>query len=131
MKVVRYRDADFAQRLVELEASSSLFDPIIEERTRGILEQVRTHGDAALLELTERFDGAKLGVEQLAVTQAEWMTASLKADGSLRKAVAEAEKNIAAFAKKSRRKEWRMRNSHGATVGEKFDPFQRIGVYIP
>ena len=49
----------------------------------------------------------------------------------LRKAVAEAEKNIAAFAKKSLRKNWQTKNSHGATVGEKFDPFQRVGVYIP
>lgn len=131
MKVVRYMDADFSQKLSELDASSSLFDPVIEERTRAILEQVRTQGDAALLELTERFDGAKLTAEQLAVTQAEIMTASLKADESLRSAVAEAEKNIAAFAKKSRRKEWRMRNSHGAVVGERFDPFQRVGIYIP
>lgn len=129
--MVRYTDADFAQKLSELDASSSLFDPVIEERTRAILEHVRTQGDAALLELTERFDGAKLTAEQLAVTQAEIMTASLKADESLRKTVVEAERNIAAFAKKSRRKEWRMRNSHGGIVGEKFDPFQRVGVYIP
>jgi len=131
MKVVRYADADFSQRLGELAASSSLFDPVIEDRTRAILEQVRTQGDAALLELTERFDGAKLTAEQLAVTQAEIMTASLKADESLRTAVMEAEKNIAEFAKKSARKAWKMRNSHGATVGEKFDPFQRVGIYVP
>src|SRR6266481_6386682 len=131
MKLVRYADEGFSQKLGELAASSSLFDPVIEERTRAILEQVRTQGDAALLELTERFDGAKLTGEQLAVTQAEIMTASLKADESLREAVSEAEKNIAAFAKKSRRKAWQMRNSHGATVGEKFDPFQRVGIYVP
>src|SRR6266481_1850464 len=131
MKLVRYADEGFSQKLGELAASSSLFDPVIEERTRAILEQVRTQGDAALVELTERFDGAKLTGEQLAVTQAEIMTASLKADESLREAVSEAESNIAAFAKKSRRKEWRMRNSHGATVGEKFDPFQRVGIYVP
>src|ERR1041385_4888787 len=131
MKVVRYSDPDYSERLAELAASSSLFDPVIEERTRAILEQVRTQGDAALLELTERFDGAKLTAEQLAVTQAESMAASLKADESLRTAIAEAENNIAAFARKSRRKEWKMRNSHGATVGEKFDPFQRVGIYVP
>jgi histidinol dehydrogenase len=131
MKLVRYTDADFSHRLDELAASSSLFDPLIEERTRAILEQVRIHGDAALLELTERFDGARLTSEQLPVTQAEIMTASLKADESLRKAVSEAEKNIATFAMKSRRKAWQMRNSHGATVGEKFDPFQRVGIYVP
>src|SRR5205814_3342725 len=100
-------------------------------RTRDILDAVQSRGDEALLELTERFDGAQLNADQLPVTQAEVMTASLKADESLRAAVAEAEKNIAAFAKKSRRKDWRTRNSHGAAVGEKFDPFQRVGVYIP
>src|SRR5204863_4005414 len=105
--------------------------PIIKQRARAILDDVRARGDEALLELTERFDGAKLRADQLAVTQAELMAASLKADESLRAAVAEAEKNIARFARKSRRKGWRMKNSHGAAVGEKFDPFQRVGIYIP
>jgi histidinol dehydrogenase len=131
MKVIGYGDSDFAERLNELSAPSSLFDPVIEERTRAILEAVKERGDAALIELTARFDGAKLTAERLPVTQAELLTASLKADAPLRKAISEAEKNIAAFARKSLRKPWKSRNSHGGTVGEKFDPFQRIGIYIP
>jgi histidinol dehydrogenase len=131
MRVIRFSDRDFARRLAEVTAPSSLFDPVIEERTRAILEDVRARGDAALLELTERFDGAHLSADQLAVTQAEHLTASLKADAALRAAVAEAEANIAAFARKSRRKDWWMKNAHGAVVGEKFDPFQRVGIYIP
>jgi len=131
MKVIRFTDADFATQLAKVTASSSLFDPVIEQRTRTILDDVRERGDAAVLELTERFDGPKLTADQIAVTQAEFMTASLKANESLRAAVAEAENNVANFAKKSRRKNWQMKNSHGATVGEKFDPFQRVGVYIP
>ncbi|MCX6927645.1 MAG: histidinol dehydrogenase, partial [Verrucomicrobia bacterium] len=126
MNIVRYTDANFSQRLKELAGSSSLFDPAIEQRTRAILDDVRKRGDAALLELTERFDGAELGAEQLPVTQAELVAASLKADDLLRSAVAEAEGNIAAFARKSRRKDWRTLNSHGASVGEKFDPFRRV-----
>ena len=131
MKVIRHTDANFAGRLSELTAPSSLFDPEIEQRTRAILLDVYERGDDALLEFTEKYDGAKLTTEQLAVTQAEFMTASLKADESWRAAVAEAEKNIADFAKKSLRKNWQTKNSHGASVGEKFDPFQRVGVYIP
>jgi histidinol dehydrogenase len=131
MNVVRYTQADFKERLAEIAAPSSLFDPVIEERTRAILEAVQAHGDEAVLEFVERFDGAKLQAEELPVSQAELMTASLNADESLRKAVNEAEKNIAAFARKSLRKNWRMRNSHGADVGERFDPFQRVGVYVP
>ncbi len=131
MKVIRHSDANFAGKLREATAASSLFDPEIEQRTRAILDAVHLRGDDALLEFTERFDGAKLAADRLAVTQAELFNASLAADEALRNAVAGAEKNIAAFANKSLRKNWRMKNSHGATVGEKFDPFQRVGVYIP
>ena len=131
MKVARHTDADFPQRLAEMSAASSLFDPEIETRTRAILEEVRNRGDTALVELTERFDGAKLSPDQLPVSRAELLAASLKADEQTRAAISEAEKNIATFARKSLRKEWSTRNSHGARVGEKFDPFQRVGVYIP
>jgi histidinol dehydrogenase len=131
MKIIRHTDADFAERMRELVAPSSLFDPSIEERTRAILQEVHARGDEAVLEFTERFDGAKLAAEQLAASRAELLASSLSADDGLRRAVTEAEKNIANFARKSRRKGWQTRNSHGAVVGEKFDPFQRVGVYIP
>ena len=131
MKIVRHTDKNFSAKLRELTSGASLFDATIEERTRAILQDVYLHGDQALLELTEKFDGAKLTAEQLAVTAAELFNASLNADESLRAAVAEAEGNIASFAKKSKRKGWAGKNSHGASVGEKFDPFTRVGIYIP
>jgi histidinol dehydrogenase len=131
MQVIRHTDANFTAQLREAAVASSLFDSGIEQRTRTILEAVKTRGDDAVLEFTEKFDGAKLTADRLAVTQAELFNASLAADKSLRAAVAEAEKNIAGFAKKSLRKNWQAKNSHGASVGEKFDPFQRVGVYIP
>ncbi len=131
MKIARHTDTNFAAQLHAAAAASSLFDAEIEGRTRAILHDVCARGDDAVLEFTEKFDGAKLTAEQLAVTQAELLAASLKADEALRAAVAEAERNVAGFARKSLRKNWRMKNSHGASVGEKFDPFQRVGVYIP
>lgn len=131
MRSLRHSDPDFTAQLTRLAAASSLFDPVIEERTRGILEDVRGRGDAALVDLTERFDGTRLAPEQFAITAAELMEASLLADESLRSAVGEAHRNIAAFAKRSLRRGWEARNTHGALVGEKFDPFQRVGIYIP
>src|SRR5277367_5500237 len=106
MKIVRSTDKDFSAKLLEAAADSSLFDAEIEQRTQAILHEVFLRGDDAVLEFTEKFDGAKLSAGQLAVTQAEFMAASLKADESLRAAVAEAEKNITAFARKSLRKNW-------------------------
>src|SRR5207247_1249030 len=103
----------------------------IQDRARGIIESVSSRGDAALLEFTERFDGARLTAEQLPVTKAELVQASLKADPDLRQAVAIASRNIEMFSRKSLRKNWSARNAQGARVGEKFDPFQRVGIYIP
>ncbi|MFA6543837.1 MAG: histidinol dehydrogenase [Limisphaerales bacterium] len=131
MNFLKFSDKDFAARLERLAAASSLFDPVVEERARSIVAAVRERGDAALIELTGRFDGAQLTADQLAVSQAEIFSASLAADDSLRAAVTEAEKNIAAFARRSLRRNWSARNSHGAVVGEKFDGFERVGIYIP
>ena len=116
MKIARHTDKDFSARLREVAADSSLFDAEIEQRTKAILHEVFVRGDDAVLEFTEKFDGAKLTADQLAVTQAELFDASLNADESLRAAVAEAEGNIAGFAKKSKRKGW---------SGEKFPRRER------
>ncbi len=131
MNVISHRDTNFAAQLRRMLAPSSLFDATIEEQTRAIVEAVRNRGDEALVELTERFQGARLAPDQFAVSQAEFMAASLQADDALRAAITETSRNVAAFAKRSRRKDWSMRNSHGAQVGEKFDPFRRVGIYIP
>ena len=131
MNVIRFSDPDFAKRLQQLTASSSLFDQAIEERTRAIIEAVQTRGDDALVEFTERFDGARLRAEQFRAGTAELLNASLKADKTLRDAVAAAGKNIEIFSRKSLRRNWSSRNAQGARVGEKFDPFRRVGIYVP
>ena len=131
MNVIRHTDSDFAAQLRRVTGTSNLFDKSIEERTRAILDAVYARGDAAVLEFTERFDGAALTPEQLAVTQAEFMSASLKADEVLRSAVETARKNIEAFSRRSLRRSWSAKNAQGGRVGEKYDPFQRVGIYIP
>ncbi len=124
MKILRHSQPDFAKQLAKALATSSLFDPTVEERVRYIIADVQTHGDTALVELTERFD--KVQLNQLAVTGP---MPSVPAD--LKRAIATAHKNIAGFAKKSLRKDWWMYNAQRAVVGEKFEGFERVGIYIP
>lgn len=131
MNVLRFSDPGAESKLEELVAHSSLFDSMIDERTRAIVNEVRQRGDEALLELTARFDGAKLHPDQIAVMTPEKFNASLLADTELRDAVEAAHRNIQAFARKSLRKNWSAVNRQGGRVGEKFDPFTRVGIYIP
>jgi histidinol dehydrogenase len=131
MNVLRFTDPAFAQRIRELTAQSSLFDPTIEERTRQIIEDVRARRDAALVDLTQKFNHATLTPEQFAVTQAEFVAAALRADDALREVISTARRNVEAFSRKALRRDWSMRNAQTGVVGEKFDPFQRVGIYVP
>jgi histidinol dehydrogenase len=85
----------------------------------------------ALLHYTEKFDGAKLTPGKLRVGQAELDGAWRATNARTRKAIRLAKANVAFFAKQSLRKNWQARNAQGGVVGEKFDPFARVGVYIP
>jgi histidinol dehydrogenase len=96
-----------------------------------IIAQVAAKGDEALVTLTKRFDGATLKPKALFVTEAEMAAAEKSVSRATRSAVSRSLKNINAFAKHSLRKDWSMKNAEGATVGERFTPFDRVGVYVP
>ncbi len=123
MKIIRHNQTDFDAALANVLAANSLFDPQIEERVRGIIQDVAARGDTAVLELTERFDKVKLTAAQLRLTA--------PTTSALRKAIAVANRNISTFARRGMPKAWTMRNAQGGRVGEKFDPIRRVGIYIP
>ena len=131
MKVLRHNDPGFARKLDRLCAASSLFDPKIEASSRSIVERVGLKGDTALIEFSRKFDGVKLTVGTLRVSDAEIQAAGKAVDGKLKAAIRFAHRNIRDFHKRGLRKGWRGRNAQGARVGEKYDAFDRVGVYIP
>ena len=131
MNFIRHTDSAFSAKLNKLIAASSLFDPVVEQRALEIIRAVQRRGDKALLHYTEKFDGAKLTPGKLRVGQAELAGAWRATDARTRKAIRLAKANVTLFAKRSLRKNWQARNAQGGVVGEKFDPFARVGVYIP
>lgn len=96
-----------------------------------IIDEVRRGADRALLACAEKFDGAKLTPAKLRVTEAEVDAAVAAVPGRVKKALAASRRNVLAFARKSLRKSWRMRNAEGAETGEIYHPFQRVGIYVP
>ena len=131
MNLIRHTDSAFSAKLNKLIAASSLFDPVVEQRALEIIRAVQRRGDKALLHYTEKFDGAKLTPSKLRVGQAELAGAWRATNARSRKAIRLAKANVTLFAKRSLRKNWQTRNAQGGVVGEKFDPFARVGVYIP
>lgn len=131
MRILRHTQKNFASALRKLDRRYA--PPAgVEAIVKGILDEVRTRGDAALVELCNRFDKAGFqSAKDLRVSAAELAAAETAVDEPTRRAIAASRKNVVAFAKRSLRKDWLGKNAQGALVGERYLPYQRVGIYVP
>ena len=103
----------------------------VEERVRAIIDDVRQNGDEAVLRYTRRFDRVRLTAKQLPVTEAETSAAFQHIDPNLMLHLKTAIQKVQAFYGRPRLKPVRIVDGDGVFLGEKFDPIERVGVYIP
>ncbi len=130
MKILSYSDPKYTSFVRRLNRRALPEDGVRDFVTE-IISQVAAKGDAALVTFTKRFDNAVLTPRTLFVTEAEFAAARKAVTPATRAAVSRSLKNIQAFAKRGLRKDWSGKNAEGATVGERFTPFDRVGVYVP
>jgi histidinol dehydrogenase len=130
MILLKPGDSNYRAALAALNRSAEP-DREVSETVAKIIAQVRKRGDAALIELTAKFGGPSLAPRQLRVSAAEWKAAEKRVDEKTRSAIAISHTNVREFAGKSLRKSWSGKNRQGAKVGERFDPFERVGIYVP
>ena len=130
MRTLRFSDPDFSNAIRFLdrhaEPSAEVHDTVA-----GIVRRVRGEGDAAVFELTQKFGGPQLTSATVRVSEAEIAAAVERVTQSTRDAVAAAHLNVQSFAQKSRRNDWSGLNAQGVEVGERYDPFERVGIYVP
>ena len=130
MKVVSYRDAGYGKFVKSMDRRAEPATDV-REAVEGIVSEVRARGDQALVDFTKKFDGVKLSPKSLFVTEEEFAEAARAVSPATRRAIKATKKNIHAFAKESLRKDWKRKNNEGAVVGERFVPFDRVGLYVP
>jgi len=130
MRLISYKDRGFDRSLAELNRQA---EPLAEvrETVSEIIADIRKKGDVALLAYTLKFGGPKISSAKIRVTPEEIKKARASLTPGVKKALAASIANVTAFAKKSLRKNWSMKNAQGALVGERFDPLPRVGLYIP
>ncbi len=96
-----------------------------------IIADVRTRGDEALLEYTNRFDRQSLTAEALAVTPAEIAAAVKACDRETLDALNVAAARIEAFHKGQMPQDRRYTDSDGVELGEKWTSIGAVGLYVP
>jgi histidinol dehydrogenase len=97
----------------------------------AILAAVYERGDEAVGYYAAKFDGAKLQARDFRVKPAELSAAARRLPAAERRALVAAHENIVAFNRRGLPQAWTAKNKQGASVGEKFDPIRRVGLYVP
>lgn len=101
----------------------------LEGAVKNIINRIRTAGDAALYDLTEQFDKAKL--EKLQVSKEEIGASAQAISVELKDAIGQAKRNIEKFHSAQKQNEPVVETMPGVTCRRKSVAIQKVGLYIP
>jgi len=128
MKLLSGEEA--AQAVVSLTHRYASFDPEVEKTVAGIVKQVRSEGDSALLGYARKFDGLAEGAS-MRVSAEELRAALGMVSGEFIRAIETAAKNIRNFAEWQLPRPW-IRTIHpGMRVGQVIRPLESVACYAP
>ncbi|MGE5381028.1 MAG: histidinol dehydrogenase [Methylocystaceae bacterium] len=101
------------------------------EWVRLIGESIKQRGDEAVLEYTQRFDGASLNINNLKVSSRDFTEAYGLIDDDFLPAIQAAIANIQAFHRKQLKSSWMEPDGNGNILGMMRRPLERVGIYVP
>jgi histidinol dehydrogenase len=116
-------------RLLDWEQSA---DPAVESVVRDIIADIRTRGDAALLEYTTRFDRwTAATAADLERSQHDCQQALAAIDDQQREALQLAADRVLAYAEHQKLDSWSYTEADGTLLGQQVMPMDRVGLYVP
>jgi histidinol dehydrogenase len=124
-RVLRFGEPNFARNVAALNRHAQS-EPSRAAVVAEIIEAVRQQGDAALVKYAKQWDNVDLSHGGLLLPSRRPQVPE-----PVGAAIEYAVGNIKAFSKLRKPRNWSKTNREGATVGEKFDPLERVGIYVP
>ena len=118
-------------RLESLRARNVALDPGLMQQVESIIEDVRTRGDAALIDCAARFDGYDQAASELRVRTEVLEHAASKADPRVADALAAAIRNVRRFHEHERQSSWEVVTEPGVRLGQRIKPIDCVGLYVP
>ncbi|MGY6410420.1 MAG: histidinol dehydrogenase [Alkalilacustris sp.] len=103
----------------------------VDDAVRAIIADVRARGDAALIDLTARFDRLELTPDRLAFTPEEIAEQAARVPADQRAALELAAARIRAYHERQMPADARWTDATGASLGWRFTPVASAGLYVP
>ncbi|KUF12416.1 histidinol dehydrogenase [Pseudoponticoccus marisrubri] len=124
-------DPDFEPAFAALLSAKREDSPDVDETVGRIIADVRTRGDAAVLELTAQFDRLALTADRLRFTEDEIAAECAKVDEADRAALETAAQRIRAYHVRQMPDDAQWTDPEGATLGWRWTPVGAAGLYVP
>ncbi len=124
-------DPGFEAAFVDLLAAKREDSPDVDAAVAGIIADVRARGDAAVIELTARFDRLQLTPERLAISREEVDAAIARVPEAERAALELAARRIRAYHQRQMPADDSWTDETGAMLGWRWTPVAAAGLYVP
>lgn len=124
--------ADFAAQMDSLLAWEAVSDAGVQKTVADIIYDIRTRGDAALVEYTNKFDRTNVSsVAELELTQQQLQQALAALPEERRAALLTAAERVRSYHEKQKQDSWSYTEADGTLLGQKVTPMDRVGIYVP
>jgi len=125
-------DSDFYAQIDNLLAWEDASDSRVEQTVRDIIAAVRSCGDEALLDYTQRFDRLQAAtVAELEIHQDSLQQALNRIPAEQREALERAADRVRAYAEHQKLESWSYTEADGTLLGQQVSPLDRAGLYVP
>ncbi len=134
IKVRRFSsvDSDFQIKLKTLLAFETAQDDSVDEVVASILKDVKSRGDAAVLDYTNRFDKTTASsLSQLEISQSELVAALNGLPAQQRDALQSAAERVRNYHEKQLMTSWQYTEADGTILGQQVTSLDRVGLYVP
>ena len=124
--------ANFQAELTALLAFETSQDPQVDQRVAAILADVKSRGDAAVVEYTNRFDGTSASsMAELELTQAELKAAFERLPAAQAEALQAAAARVRSYHEKQKMSSGSYEDEDGTLLGQQVTALDRVGIYVP
>lgn len=124
--------SDFEQQLSRLLAWESVSDDKVNAIVNEVIGRVRTEGDAALVEYTNRFDRTSASsMQDLELGQERLQQALDGLPTDQRSALEKAAERVRAYHERQKGESWQYTEADGTMLGQQITPMDRVGIYVP
>jgi len=132
IEVISSRDKDrLVDTLERIRGRNVALDGHLLSEVSAILQDVRAHGDAALIEYAARFEGCVLQPAELRVDEEALRRIASRVESRVLEAIREAIRRVRAFHELELPQSWMVETEAGVRLGQRITAIDRAGLYVP